>query len=387
MEVDRVQAIASDSFSTGTIPPEYIRQENEQPGITTFKGQQPEVPVIDFANEEKLVELILDASSKWGVFQIVNHVIPKEVINRLQKVGKEFFELPKEDKELYAKSLRENDSKNSVEGYGTKLQKEAEGKRGWVDHLFNMIWPPSAIDYRFWPKNPPDYREATEEYAKHLHNVVHKVLGSISLGLGLEENELKYAMGGDDLVYNLKINYYPPCPCPDLALGVPAHTDMCAITILVPNEVQGLRAYEEGHWVDVKYVANALVVHIGDQIEILSNGRCRSMLHRSTVNKENTRMSWPVFVEPPADRHVFSPSLPVAADASSSAADFRDCKVYTPSYVEDPIHISTQPSKRPTSSLDTSSHEGLCGSKSTRSSGDPFKECATNMSRLSEMHI
>ncbi|RCU11549.1 isopenicillin N synthase family oxygenase, partial [Acinetobacter baumannii] len=39
--------------------------------------------------------------------------------------------------------------------------------------------------------------------------------------------------------YLLKINYYPPCPRPDLALGVVAHTDMSTVTILVPNDVQG----------------------------------------------------------------------------------------------------------------------------------------------------
>lgn len=155
MEMERVQAIASASLSTGTIPPEYIRLDNEQPGITTFRGQHPEVPVIDFADEEKLVELILDASCKWGMFQIVNHGIPTEVINRLQKAGKEFFELPQVEKELYAKTPGDN---TSIEGYGTKLQREVEGKKGWVDHMFNRIWPPSAIDYRFWPKNPPYYR-------------------------------------------------------------------------------------------------------------------------------------------------------------------------------------------------------------------------------------
>uniref|UniRef100_M8BHB6 Flavonol synthase/flavanone 3-hydroxylase n=1 Tax=Aegilops tauschii TaxID=37682 RepID=M8BHB6_AEGTA len=29
-----------------------------------------------------------------------------------------------------------------------------------------------------------------------------------------------------------------------------------------------------------------------------SNGRYRSVLHRATVSREKTRMSWPVFVEP-----------------------------------------------------------------------------------------
>lgn len=106
------------------------------------------------------------------------------------------------------------------------------------------------------------------EYAKYVHGVVEKLLRSMSIGLGLEEQELKEASGGDDLVYLLKINYYPPCPRPDLALGVLPHTDMSFITILVPNEVQGLQAFRHGLWYHVHYIPNALVVHIGDQMEV-----------------------------------------------------------------------------------------------------------------------
>ncbi|KAJ7959104.1 Flavonol synthase [Quillaja saponaria] len=278
MEVVSIQDIAS--LSKDIIPDEFIRSETEQPGITTVHGTHLEVPIIDFSNpdEEKVENQIMEASSDWGMFQIVNHEIPTEVIKKLQQVGQEFFELPQEEKEVYAKPP----GSMSVEGYGTKLQKEVDGKKGWVDHLFHKIWPPSAVNHRFWPRNPPSYREATEEYVKHLHRVVDKLFKSLSIGLGLEGHELKEARGGDDLVYLLKINYYPPCPRPDLALGVVAHTDMSSITILVPNNVQGLQAFRDGYWYDVKYVPNALVIHIGDQSEILSNGKYKSVLHRTT---------------------------------------------------------------------------------------------------------
>lgn len=103
---------------------------------------------------------------------------------------------------------------------------------------------------------------------KWLHGVADKLLKSLSLGLGLEEDEVKKALGGENLIYLLKINHYPPCPQPELALGLADHTDMCAITILLPNEVQGLQASRDGHWYDVKYITNSLVVHIGDQMEV-----------------------------------------------------------------------------------------------------------------------
>ncbi|KAL5078781.1 hypothetical protein RYX36_007202 [Vicia faba] len=97
---------------------------------------------------------IAEASKEWGMFQILNHEIPNDVIRKLQSVGKEFFELPQEEKEVIAKPV----GSNSIEGYGTSLQKEVNGKKGWVDHLFHIIWPPSSVNYRLWPNKPASYR-------------------------------------------------------------------------------------------------------------------------------------------------------------------------------------------------------------------------------------
>lgn len=154
MEVDRVQAVAL--LSKETIPTEFIRPETEQPAITTFHGPVPEIPTIDLSEPDldKVVKAVDEASTEWGIFQVVNHGIPVELIQRLQSVGREFFELPLEEKKKYAKPP----GAEGVDGYGGKLQKDLEGKKGWVDHLFHKIWPPSLINYQFWPKNPPSYR-------------------------------------------------------------------------------------------------------------------------------------------------------------------------------------------------------------------------------------
>lgn len=327
-----MQAIAMKSKTMDNIPSEFIRSENEQPAITTVQGSVLEVPTIDLGDpdEDKLVEMIAKASNEWGLFQVVNHGIPHEVIENLQSVGKKFFELAQEEKETY--SNPGGGVYKGGEGYGGQLRKEVGDKKAWVDHLFHKIWPPSAINYHFWPKNPPSYREANEEYGKFLREVADKLLKCLSKGLGVEEDVLKEGGGGEELIYLMKINYYPPCPRPDLALGVPAHTDMSLLTILVPNDVAGLQVCRDDRWYDVKYIPNALIIHIGDQIEIMSNGKYKAVLHRTTVNKDRTRMSWPVFIEPPAD-HVVGPNPKLVTEENPAKyktkkyADYKYCKL------------------------------------------------------------
>ncbi|KAJ6292141.1 hypothetical protein OIU76_024118 [Salix suchowensis] len=299
MEFDRVQTVASLSFDKETIPEEFIRPEKEQPARTASLGPVPEIPAIDLGDpdQENLVRLIAGASKEWGIFQVVNHGIPCDLITKLQDVGKKFFELPQEEKELIA---RPSDSK-SIEGYGSKLQNNSQAKKSWVDHLFHRIWPPPSINYKFWPSNPPSYREVNEEYAKYMREVADKLLTTLSLGLGLDGHALKEGAGGEEIEFMLKINYYPPCPRPDLALGVVAHTDLSALTVLVPNEVPGLQIFKDENWIETKYIPNALIIHIGDQIEILSNGKYKAVLHRTTVAKDKARMSWPVFLESPGE--------------------------------------------------------------------------------------
>nr|QJD15033.1 dechloroacutumine halogenase [Menispermum canadense] len=302
MEVEKVLQPISKSGESGYdhfMPEDFIRPEDEQPELTTFKGPTPDIPVIDLSepDEEKLVRALVSASEEWGIFQVVNHGIPTDVIDKFMRVGREFFELPQEEKMAYARPP----GATSLEGYETRFERDYVGKKAWADLLFHNVWPPSIVNYSFWPKNPPSYREATEEYAKHIPIVADKLFKILSLGLGLEGNTIKEGLGGEKMEFLMKINYYPPCPRPDLALGVVPHTGYPAMTILIPTDVPGLQVFKDDLWYDAKYIPYALVVNIADQIEILSNGKYKSVLHRAKVNKEKVRMSWPIFCTPPAD--------------------------------------------------------------------------------------
>lgn len=69
---------------------------------------------------------------------------------------------------------------------------------------------------------------------------------------------------------HMAINYYPPCPAPDMTYGLPAHTDPNTITILLQDpQVAGLQVLQDDKWVAVDPHRNTLVVNIGDQIQVI----------------------------------------------------------------------------------------------------------------------
>lgn len=111
-------------------------------------------------------------------------------------------------------------------------------------------------------------REVTEEYNKEMWKIKEKMLEILSEGLGLNGKVLKSSLGGEEIELEMKINMYPPCPQPQLALGVEPHTDLSAFTILISNDVPGLQVWKDDQWLAVNYLPNALFFHIGDQIEV-----------------------------------------------------------------------------------------------------------------------
>ncbi|KAG8386949.1 hypothetical protein BUALT_Bualt03G0201900 [Buddleja alternifolia] len=116
-----------------------------------------------------------------------------------------------------------------------------------------------------------------------------RIGSAISEGLGLDNGYIKKSFGKGFQI--LAANYYPPCPEPEKTLGLAAHSDHGALTILMQNCVNGLQVKHNDQWVAVDHVPGTFVVNIGDYLEILSNGKYKSVEHRATVNAQKTTIS------------------------------------------------------------------------------------------------
>lgn len=110
------------------------------------------------------------------------------------------------------------------------------------------------------------YREVVAEYSDHMHALAQKLLCLISESLGLPSSCIEEAAG--DFYQNITVSYYPPCPQPELALGLQSHSDMGAITLLIQDDVGGLQVLKDGEWVTVHPVSDAIVVILADQTEV-----------------------------------------------------------------------------------------------------------------------
>ena len=112
-------------------------------------------------------------------------------------------------------------------------------------------------------------RELVAEYSAEVVKLCERLLKAMSTNLGLKEDHLQNAFGGDNVGACLRINFYPKCPQPDLTLGLSSHSDPGGMTILLPDhDVAGLQVRKNGKWITVNPVPNAFIVNVGDQIQV-----------------------------------------------------------------------------------------------------------------------
>lgn len=97
-----------------------------------------------------------------------------------------------------------------------------------------------------------------------------KLLELIARSLHLRPDRLHGFFGDDQTTY-MRVNRYPPCPRPDLALGLGRHKDSGALTILLQDDDVGgldVRRRTDGEWVRVEPVRGSFVVNVGDIVQV-----------------------------------------------------------------------------------------------------------------------
>ncbi|KAH7352749.1 hypothetical protein KP509_19G061500 [Ceratopteris richardii] len=186
-------------------------------------------------------------------------------------------------------------------GYGRLFDFSEDTILDWVDVLIHYLSPSALKDPDYWPDKPTNYRESLEAYGNQVINLVKVLMGILSKGLGLESSRLEEAFGGDEAQVVLRVNHYPRCQQPDLVMGLSPHSDGSAMTVLLHDEVEGLQVKKDDAWWMVKPIPGALIVNMGDMMQLVSNGRFMSMEHRAVVSSGTERISIVVFYAPTAN--------------------------------------------------------------------------------------
>ncbi|CAL9073961.1 unnamed protein product [Musa textilis] len=261
-------------------------------------------PILDMEKlrgeeREQTMDLLRDACEKWGFFELLNHGISHELMDEVERRTKAHYEQCREQKfkQLACKALRS--------GPGTEVT-----DMDWESTFFLRHLPVSNMSD--FPDMDEEYRKAMREFATGLEKLAERLLDLLCENLGLEEGYLKNAFyGSKGPNFGTKVSNYPPCPRPELIHGLRAHTDAGGIILLFQDDrVSGLQLLKDGQWIDVPPMHHSIVVNLGDQLEVIANGKYKSVLHRVVARSDGNRMSIASFYNPGGDAVIYpAPSL------------------------------------------------------------------------------
>ncbi|XP_043691333.1 1-aminocyclopropane-1-carboxylate oxidase-like [Telopea speciosissima] len=240
------------------------------------------------------MELIKDACENWGFFELVNHGISHELMDKVERLTKEHY------KKCMEQRFKELVASKALEGVETEIE-----DMDWESTFFLRHLPESNMSEI--PDLDDDYRKAMKEFAVGLEKMAEQLLELLCENLGLEKDYLKKAFcGSKGPTFGTKVSNYPPCPRPELIKGLRAHTDAGGIILLFQDDrVSGLQLLKDGQWVDVPPMRHSIVINLGDQLEVITNGKYKSIMHRVIAQTDGNRMSIASFYNPGSDAVIY----------------------------------------------------------------------------------
>jgi isopenicillin N synthase-like dioxygenase len=282
-----------------------------------------QVPVLDIqclADDPAALAALDRACADWGFFQVTGHGIAPELMDATLARMREFFALPAHEKRVV-----ERTATNAWGFFDRELTKNTRDWKEIFDIGPAVASGPFAGNVPQWPASPPGFRATILAFQGACERLSYRLLEAIGRNLSTPADALFDAFGPQHTSF-LRLNYYPPCSNPATVdaptmpssghLGVNHHTDAGALTILLQDSQPGLQVEREGRWYLVEPRRDALVVNVGDIVQVWSNDRYRAALHRVLANLETGRYSAPFFFNPDCDA-TYAPLPSVCSDADS----------------------------------------------------------------------
>ncbi|KAF3456820.1 hypothetical protein FNV43_RR01474 [Rhamnella rubrinervis] len=256
------------------IPRIFIHEQNKLHKYSQSDPSKLSIPVIDLQGavhdhdqdegvRSKVVQQVRYACEKWGFFQVVNHGIPVKVLDDAIDGVRRFNE---QDNEAKKKFYTRDHTKMVM--YHTNFNLYQAPATQWRD-TFTCVVAPRRPDPQ---ELPLVCREIVIDYTDKVMKLGHSLFELLSEALGLKPNHLK-EMGCTEGLY-LQGQYYPPCPEPELTLGIGDHSDTGFLNVVLQDQLGGLQVLHENQWVD-----------------LISNDKFVSVIHRVVANKVGPRIS------------------------------------------------------------------------------------------------
>ncbi|KAI3867870.1 hypothetical protein MKW92_050568 [Papaver armeniacum] len=189
-----------------------------------------EIPVIDLEGlsdnlKSETMELLHQACENWGFFQVTNHGINVELMDKVIKLVNLHYE------ECMKRRFYESEMAKGLESRdATAVDSD------WESSYFIWHRPKAKFDESI---------NLSDELGKVMDEYINQVIK-------LAEKLSRAHLNCRSFSRNKKVSKYPQCDRPELVTGLRAHTDAGGIILLLQDDqVPGLEFLKDGKWVEI----------------------------------------------------------------------------------------------------------------------------------------
>jgi isopenicillin N synthase-like dioxygenase len=137
------------------------------------------------------------------------------------------------------------------------------------------------------------YHEIFSDYCNLVSTIAKKIFLNILNNLNIDDVYIKYLT--EKPFEALRLIHYPLTNNNTSICGCKEHTDWGYLALLITDS-EGLQIKTTDGWIDVPNKSNHFIVNIGDMLEIISNKKYKSTIHRVITTEE--KYSVVFFFEP-----------------------------------------------------------------------------------------
>ena len=239
---------------------------------------------------------------------VVNHGIPKILIDGFFNASKRFFALPVAVKRQYEiEGLAGQRGYTSFGKEHAKQSQHADLKEFFQigQEVKNGGVPPEHYPDNVEVKEEPEFPKLGRELYEAFEEAGGQLLKAIAIHLDLGEGYFDEKINLGNSI--LRAIHYPPITQePASAIRAEQHEDINLITLLVGASAGGLQLFtKDEEWVDIVPEEDEIVINVGDMLQRLTNNYLKSTTHR-VVNPpreewHKPRLSIPFFLHPRSD--------------------------------------------------------------------------------------
>ncbi len=273
------------------------------------------IPALD-ADDPNFGPEVLEAFRSIGFATVTGHGIDSSLFAEMRSLLVELFALSDACK-TEGMITRDNYRGFIPLGFFTPNRAEINGDAGdqYEGYKFHWECPPDHPVQREcrlygpnrWMAEVPQMRDVVLRYWAACDEFATSLLDVVAPALGCSTDELRRCHSTP--LTNMTLLHYPPQPPTADAMGIHPHKDTNVLTFLHPDPVGGLEVRgPDGSWIEVSCDPDALVVNIGEMLELWSGGEFVATPHR-VINRSGTdRYSFPYFLVPNHDVVVLHPN-------------------------------------------------------------------------------